>query len=282
MASRTTLIRSLRAGLASATAVLPWRIRIELQRALAVSGTPRDASTYERLYEAHGQSLPPALSIGGGDFDRIGRVELGVLLMEGLQPHHTLVDFGCGTGRLGVHAVGALTTGRYVGIDIAESMLGPAHATLSRRHPEAMARVQLLKQTEPRFDLPDTSVDMLCAFSVFTHMEHEDAWRYLRDARRIMRPGGRVVFSCLPMRLAAAREIFLASATVDPGTRWQSIRNVTTTEEFMTAIAELAGWRVVRWYQGDDANILTPGEATPQALGQSTCVLEPSANTAPR
>jgi SAM-dependent methyltransferase len=273
-ASRTQIIRSLRSALASGTALLPWRVRIELQRALAVSGTPRDDSTYERLYEAHGRSLAPSASIGGGDFDRIGRIELGILLMEGLQSHHTLVDFGCGTGRLGVHVVGALTAGHYIGIDIADSMLGPARDAIARRHPTAGGRVRLLRQTDARFALDAASVDMLCAFSVFTHMEHEDTWRYLRDARRIVRPGGRLVFSCLPMSLAAAREIFLASSSVDPGTRWQSIRNVTTTEEFMERIAELAGWTVLRWYRGDEATIVTPGESAPQALGQSTCVLE--------
>jgi cyclopropane fatty-acyl-phospholipid synthase-like methyltransferase len=124
------------------------------------------------------------------------------------------------------------------------------------------------------FELPDASVDVMCAFSVFTHMEHEDTYRYLVSARRVVRPGGRFLFSCLPMSLAAARTIFLESAARDLAARWASVRNVTTTVEMMETLATLAGWTVRRWYAGDAREIETPGEAGPQALGQSTCVLE--------
>jgi hypothetical protein len=57
-------------------------------------------SRYEEVYEAHARSLPPESAIGGGDFDEIGRLELSVLVKEGLQPTSWLFDFGCGTGRL--------------------------------------------------------------------------------------------------------------------------------------------------------------------------------------
>ena len=120
---------------------------------------------YERLYEAVAQSLPADVSIGEGKFDLIGRIELGVLIMEGLAPHHTLCDFGCGTGRLAVHAVPYLAAGRYIGTDISESMLASARERLSLQIPKPSAEVVFVKQRPDMFDVPDASVDFVCAFS---------------------------------------------------------------------------------------------------------------------
>jgi hypothetical protein len=49
---------------------------------------------------------------------------------------------------------------------------------------------------------------------------------------------------------------------------------VTTTYDYMSAIAELAGWRVERWYKGDEKLIpLDGGDGELAALGQSVGVL---------
>lgn len=259
---------------AGAVRVLPLRVRAELQRALATNDAAAGGNVYERLYDAQGRVMTPGSSIGAGDFDLIGRKELGLLHMEQLRPTDTLVDLGCGTGRLAVHVIPTLAGGHYVGIDIAQSMLDHARTLIHARHPSPACRVTWQQQRSEVFHLPDASVDMMCAFSVFTHMEHEDTYRYLVSARRVVRPGGRFLFSCLPMSLAAARDIFLESTSRDLAARWASVRNVTTTTEMMETLATMAGWTVRRWYAGDARVIETPGEAGPQSLGQSTCVLE--------
>jgi cyclopropane fatty-acyl-phospholipid synthase-like methyltransferase len=88
--------------------------------------------------------------------------------MEGLRPTDTLVDFGCVTGRLAVHAVSALIGGRYIGIDISQSMLDRAGQRIERLYPAPPCDVSWRKLTVPVFPLDPASVDMLCAFSVFT------------------------------------------------------------------------------------------------------------------
>ncbi len=82
------------------------------------------------------------------------------------------------------------------------------------------------------------------------------------------------MFSCLPLDLAAARDIFLASADWSLEERWAQVRNVTTSVDLMNAIARLAGWEPVRWYRGDENNVRVPGRSEMWGLGQSTCVLE--------
>lgn len=246
------------------------RVKRTLVPASPASGPAGDR--YERLYEQQGATLPATVSVGDGDFDLIGRIELALLIQEGLRPDHTVVDFGCGTGRLAIHLVPFLDGGHYIGIDIARSMLERAGRLLDERAAPSRCRTEWVKQTSPQFALPDDCVDFMCAFSVFTHMEHEDSYRYLLDARRVVRPGGRFLLSCLPMSLPIAREIFLESAGLDLGARWNAVRNVTTTAEFMETIAELAGWKVARWYAGNELNVSVPDRGQ-HALGQSTCVL---------
>jgi SAM-dependent methyltransferase len=248
-------------------------------RPAAESGrAPIVRDVYEQLYEAWGRTHGDEDVVGEGDFDLIGRIELGVLLAEGLQPAHTLVDFGCGTGRLAVHAIPALTGGHYVGIDVAASMLDKADRRVRAALPRPPCRVSWLHQTSTAFPLGDASVDVMCAFSVFTHVEHEDAYLYLKDARRVVRPGGRFVYSCLPLGLAYAQRAFLGEASEPIDRRWSRIRTVTTSIDMMDAIARLAGWIPRRWLAGDERNIVPAGRSAPEALQQSVCVLERPVN----
>jgi ubiquinone/menaquinone biosynthesis C-methylase UbiE len=236
---------------------------------------PDRVDVYESLYEAHAQSHSDDDVVGAGWFEVIGRRELAILTAEGLTPASTLVDLGCGIGRMAVHAIPFLVGGHYIGTDVAPSMLERAQARIAPVIPDPPCRVSWVKQVGTTFAVPDQSVDAFCAYSVFTHIEHEDAFNFLVDARRAVRPGGFFVFSCLPMDLLASREIFLASAAMDHAARWSVVRNVTTTVDFMESIARLAGWRVRRWYTGDEENIALDGRL--HSFGQSVCVLDAAA-----
>ncbi|MGH7393310.1 MAG: class I SAM-dependent methyltransferase, partial [Candidatus Rokuibacteriota bacterium] len=164
-------------------------------------------SLYEKLYEAHARKHPDARAIGAkdDDFETLGRIEFEILRAEGLERNTALLDFGCGTGRLAVQTIPYLTGGAYIGVDISPSMLKRAAETVARACPAPSCRVAWVRQPWARFLQDDASVDMICAFSVFTHMEHEDTYLYLKEARRVVRPGGRLVLSCLPMDSALAR-----------------------------------------------------------------------------
>lgn len=228
---------------------------------------------YAALYEAQARQMPGDEAIGNGPYEVFGRFELEILQRAGLKANHTLLDFGCGDGRLAIHAIPYLSAGNYFGIDISPTFLERARNRAASRTPKPACRVRWQRQIGDCIPLPDRSVDMMCAYSVFTHMEHEDAYRYLRDARRVVRRGGRVVFSCLPMTQRAAHEIFVQQAALDFATRWRIVRNVTTSVEMMDQIAGLAGWRVVEWFAGDRLFSTIPGEES-RPFGQSVCVLE--------
>jgi ubiquinone/menaquinone biosynthesis C-methylase UbiE len=245
--------------------MLPAGLRRRLRRL-------RSTKNYERLYEALARKYPPDKSVGStveqGDYEAVGRGELSLLLEEGLKPGDTLIDFGCGTGRLAIHAIPWLADdGRYIGIDISKTMLAHARAIVGERVPSPRCSVMFIHQTTPNFPLLEMSVDMICAYSVLTHMEHEDSYRYLQGARRIIKKGGKFIYSCLPIEeLAYARAVFESEASLDVVERWTRVRNVTTSRVLMDTIARMAGWEPIRWRPGDAKR---PGE-------QSQCVLVPA------
>jgi SAM-dependent methyltransferase len=212
--------------------------------------------------------------VGRGDFDLFGRIELAILVDAGLRPADVLVDFGCGTGRLALHAVRFLEGGQYIGVEISEAILRRAERNVAKAHPDPPCRLRWVHSTARTFPLADASADMICAFSVFTHLEHEDSYQYLCDAVRVVRPGGRFVFSCLAFELEAARRMFCESAARSLSERWRRVRNVITSRDLAEGIASLAGWRVVAWHRGDEPAFAVPGLTERMALGQSVCVLE--------
>ena len=231
------------------------------------------SNIYEQLYQTHSLVNSDSDAVGHGSFDTIGLLELALLHRAGLKPSHRLVDFGCGTGRLAMHAIPSLPHGHYIGIDVSQEMLRRLDQRL-RALPRSTCRVSLMHQAFDTFPMADRSVDMVCAFSVFTHMEHEDSFRYLREARRVVRTGGRLVFSCLAIDSALGRSVFLESSSVNVQARWGRIRNVSTSREMMQEIAQLAGWSLVEWHRGDEKTVHLPGHETPLAFGQSVGVLE--------
>lgn len=233
------------------------------------------SNLYESVYEAHARAHDDARAVGGVEFDEFGRLELAILCRAGLRPDVRLFDMGCGTGRLAIHVVPFLSEGRYIGSDIAPTMLSRCRANLESRGIDR-SRVELLRQPAARFPVADKSIDMFCAFSVFTHMEPEDTYTYLADAHRAVAAGGCFVLSCLPVENVYAQDVFLESASKTIQDRLGAVRNFVTSTALIEALAKWAGWSVREWYDGDKVEFDVPGMDRPMRLGQSVLILDPA------
>jgi SAM-dependent methyltransferase len=88
-----------------------------------------------------------------------GLLEFNALVQAGLKPQHCVVDFGCGTLRLGRHLIAFLDPGNYWGLDITErflklgiSALGPAALSkikLSHLHTISRSALKLAAAARP-------------------------------------------------------------------------------------------------------------------------------------
>ena len=129
-----------------------------------------------------------ALAVGGGPYDIIGQMEADILAAAGLADGMRVIDLGCGSGRLAaaLHRRAKLS---FVGIDIIQSLLDYAKT----RAPT----YRFVMHRELSVPEPDASADFVCAFSLFTHLLQAETFIYLKEAARVLRPGGKVVFSFL-------------------------------------------------------------------------------------
>ncbi len=149
------------------------------------SGRPEYRSLYERhdfitAYSAHTDKRieqdGPELAIGAKrdglqDWDIHSQQQLDFLTSRGLRPYHTLLDFGCGTGRLASRAVPYLEKGNYTGIDISPKALEcAAHYLKAHNMIDKMPRLVL---GGGQISAAGEKFDFIWSHSVLTHLPME-------------------------------------------------------------------------------------------------------------
>jgi SAM-dependent methyltransferase len=233
------------------------------------------SSTYRRYVARLGRlrSTDRAMQLAvGGEFDSIGVIEREILIQYGLEPHHYVIDVGCGSGRL-AKPLAEYLHGPYLGIDIVPELVEYAKTLVAR--PEwrfEVASGLLIPEADSR-------ADFVCFYSVFTHLLHEQSYVYLRDAHRVLRPGGHVVFSFLEFARPAHWVVFEGTVRDIGGS---APLNMFLGRDAIAAWAEHLSFDVVAIHDGDKPHVPLPHPLTLEDgtvmtgmgnLGQSVCVL---------
>ena len=208
----------------------------------------------------------------GGEFEAVGKLERALLVQYGLMPEHTVIDVGCGSGRLAFQLREYLT-GKYIGMDVVPDLFGYAERICQR--PDW----KFYEAPGVTIPEPDNSADFICFFSVFTHLLHDESFLYLKDAQRVLKPGGKIVFSFLEFRILSHWAVF-ENYVEDPDP--DKILVQFLSRDAIEAWAEHIGLRVIDMHDGDKPHIklseVVRGEDGTEMrdlgmLGQSVCVL---------
>ena len=125
-------------------------------------------------------------------FDRVHNAVLE--LVENQAYPKSIMDVGCGTGRLLRKAGKRWPDARLIGVDPAEGMVEKARSMM----PSATFYVGMAES----LPLPDASVDL--AFSTMSYHHWVDHVQGIREITRVLRPTGRLFLAdfWLPMRLS--------------------------------------------------------------------------------
>ncbi len=110
-----------------------------------------------------------------------------------LEPTWKVATIGCGMGR--IEKALAPRVLEIAAFDISDEMLGRAKLFLADR-----PNVALLLTDGTLRPLADGSIDLVATFLVFQHVTREGSERYIAEAGRVTRPGGRFLFQvhCYP------------------------------------------------------------------------------------
>lgn len=129
----------------------------------------------------------------GTTYDRVGlpQLEWGKVVLERLplRGDETVVDAGCGSGRVTELLLERLPEGRVIAIDGSASMLEAARARLGESD-----RVSFLEQDLLALDLGGEQVDAILSTATF-HWIHDHRTLFTR-LHAVLRPGGRLVAQC--------------------------------------------------------------------------------------
>ncbi len=204
----------------------------------------------------HDQAMELAI---GGHFDLLGPRLSALVRHYGLPADGYLIDVGCGSGRLS-KPISEYLTGRYLGIDLVPDLV--EHARKIADRPDWRF------ETIDHIEIPeaDNQADVVCFFSVMTHLTHEQSYWYLQEASRVLKPGGKIVFSFLEFLEPGHWQIFEDTLHVAKS-RTEMPMNVFMGRGFFPVWAEHLGLVL------DEVRNATDAITDEGALGQSLCVM---------
>jgi SAM-dependent methyltransferase len=130
-----------------------------------------------------------------------------LVLLCDLRRDAWVLELGCGHGRTARGLLEYLRSpGQYRGLDVGAERLADARTRIQARYPNFQF-VQAdvfnahynpqgrVRAAEFVFPFPDGAFDVAYAASLFTHLLPEEAGRYLGESARVLKPGGRCLFS---------------------------------------------------------------------------------------
>jgi SAM-dependent methyltransferase len=170
------------------------------------------------------------------NYDWIAGVCFSLLFREGMRAHHRVADVGCGSLRVGRLLIPYLDKGNYCGLDPNEWLIDEG-----RREEVGEDQVRLKQPvflTNADFDLESYGhkFDFILAHSIFTHTHPGLFIEALQRIRRLLRPGGRFLFTVIERPVSMR----------PPGTGWIYPQCIAYEPAEIASIFAAAGLRAQR------------------------------------
>lgn len=211
--------------------------------------------------------------VGSGDFIGQGKRFLQHFIdLGGLQPHHHVLDIGCGIGRMAIPLTAYLDPkqGKYEGFDIMPVGIRWCQQNISTRFPHFRFKLVNLYNDLYKTDAAEDGrnfifpydnqhFDFIFLTSVFTHMLPEETVNYLNQISRVLKPNARCLatFFVEDEQVEAQRKLGALGfdfpykegpyALMD---KHAKAGNVAYTEKWLHTKIQDAGLKIIGFYPG--------------------------------
>lgn len=139
---------------------------------------------------------------------------------------HKVLEIGCGVARIGREL--APSCGEWHGTDISGNMI--AHAAKRTGDIPNIYLHELPDNTLSIF--PDDYFDRVYSSIVFMHLDKPEMFTYIKEAHRVLKPGGRAYFDTYNILAPEAWQVFLETlAAFSPGERPGHVSQFSTPQE---------------------------------------------------
>jgi ubiquinone/menaquinone biosynthesis C-methylase UbiE len=167
-----------------------------------LSGTEADAKMFV------------ASAVDEGSFKRSAQYTRELLeRFVGLRPTDVVLEIGCGVGRLAPEI--APRVAEWVGTDISSNMLEHARRRLS-----GLTNIRLVELADVGLsEIADASLDVVYCTVVFMHLYEWDRYKYVAEAHRVLKPGGRLYCDNVDVTSTLGWTIFADAASYPPKER---------------------------------------------------------------
>jgi len=164
----------------------------------------------------------------------------------GIEPTDRILEIGCGIGRVG--KILAPICAHWTGADISKGMLEVAASRLGEFDNVSFQELSTVGLSE----FEDDTFDVVYCTVVFMHLLEWDRFKYVQEALRVLRPGGRGFFDNVDITSAHGKKFFAESAEIPLDERPPQIGMVSSGDE-LYSYGLWAGYDNIEIHRWDEA-----------------------------
>ena len=131
-------------------------------------------------------------------FDFMGATQFSLMFHLGLRDHHKVLDFGCGSLRLGRLLIPYLKKGGYHGIDPNKWLIEDGLTNELGSDAVKIKSPKFKHNTDFNCNVFDEKFDFIVAQSILTHTGLDLFNTFLESAKKSLKPDGMILFTYLP------------------------------------------------------------------------------------
>jgi len=125
----------------------------------------------------------------GGHWEFAGKIQLDLLIKEGLKPEHKLLEIGCGCFRAGRYFIEYLDKGNYHGVEQHIWLIESGYAEIINDI-EVEKKPRVLINSNFAVSIFKQKFDYIIAKSVFTHLTKDKIEQCLNECYEVMKHNG--------------------------------------------------------------------------------------------